>query len=263
MANDVSYFKVEGDATQYSFNDADAETAIAAEVARAKGVEGTLSDLTTSAKTSLVAAVNELDGKAGIATYASVTGLGLTAGSATIAGAYAALPLNAKLITVAADFASSELPNTYGSVEIVKNSNASRGYIFFHGKATANGEYRMGIDSSNVPDGTWRRLPISSNTTPYGMFDRSEHTVVSSAAITRDSYISGTVSFSKSGYYPLAIVGWNTSGTGGGYVIPVRLYLSAASSGAATVGYALRNASTTADIPSATVTVHILWMATS
>ena len=30
MANDVSYFKIPGDSTQYSFNDADAETSITA-----------------------------------------------------------------------------------------------------------------------------------------------------------------------------------------------------------------------------------------
>lgn len=79
MANDVSYFKVQGDATQYSFNDADlgealeeeiyrAQTAeqdnaegIAAETQRAEAAEGDLSTLTTTAKGSLVAAINEVD----------------------------------------------------------------------------------------------------------------------------------------------------------------------------------------------------------
>jgi len=61
MANDVSYFQVEGDSTTYSFDDADLTAALASEISRAKGVEGTLSSLTTTAKGSLVAAINEVD----------------------------------------------------------------------------------------------------------------------------------------------------------------------------------------------------------
>ncbi len=81
MANDVSYFNLENDSTEYAFNDADAEVkiaqetarataaeganaaAISAETTRATGVEGTLSDLTTTAKSNLVAAINEIDAK--------------------------------------------------------------------------------------------------------------------------------------------------------------------------------------------------------
>ena len=90
MANDISYFNLEDDSTEYAFNDADAEVKIAqetarataaeqsnataisaettrataaeaAETARAEGVEGTLSDLTTTEKGNLVAAINEVD----------------------------------------------------------------------------------------------------------------------------------------------------------------------------------------------------------
>ena len=108
MANDISYFNLEDDSTEYAFNDADAEVKIAqetarataaeqanaaaisaetsrataaeqsnataisaettrataaeaAETARAEGVEGTLSNLTTTEKTNLVAAINEVD----------------------------------------------------------------------------------------------------------------------------------------------------------------------------------------------------------
>jgi len=60
MANDVSYFKVSGDSTTYQFNDPDAETAINANASAI----GTLSNLTTSAKGSLVAAINEVDAHA-------------------------------------------------------------------------------------------------------------------------------------------------------------------------------------------------------
>ena len=85
MAYDVSYFKLQGENTEYSFNDLDAEAritllasnlaaeetraetaeqanaaAVVAESTRAQGVEGDLDDLTTTADTSLVAAINEL-----------------------------------------------------------------------------------------------------------------------------------------------------------------------------------------------------------
>lgn len=63
MANDVSHFKVANDSTIYNFNDLDAESRIAAETTRAKGVEGTLSNLTTTAKGNLVAAINEVAGR--------------------------------------------------------------------------------------------------------------------------------------------------------------------------------------------------------
>ena len=87
MANDISYFKVQGDNTQYSFNDADLETRIGAEemgttartvtgaiaeladkvgenttdIADNASAIGTLSNLTTSAKGSLVVAINEVN----------------------------------------------------------------------------------------------------------------------------------------------------------------------------------------------------------
>jgi hypothetical protein len=78
MANDVSYFKVPGDSTTYSFNDADAENKIgtlettvasqgdsistnATNIQTNRTAIGTLSSLTTDAKGNLVAAVNEVD----------------------------------------------------------------------------------------------------------------------------------------------------------------------------------------------------------
>lgn len=88
MANDVSYFKVAGDNTTYSFNDADLETAVSTlqntvsghtttinshttsignnttNIATNKSAIGTLSNLTTSAKGNLVAAINEVSGAA-------------------------------------------------------------------------------------------------------------------------------------------------------------------------------------------------------
>ena len=90
--------------------------------------------------------------------YKSVTELGLTSGSATIAGAFAAMENNSIAWLDAAQFANGQTPNSYGFVEIQKVGD-SRASIFFWGKASDNGDYRMGINSSDVPDGTWVKIP--------------------------------------------------------------------------------------------------------
>jgi hypothetical protein len=72
MANDVSYFKVLDDDTRYSFDDADGEVRIAGNTSNI----GTLSNLTTTAKSSIVAAINEVD--ADIATINTVSSGTLT-----------------------------------------------------------------------------------------------------------------------------------------------------------------------------------------
>ena len=86
--------------------------------------------------------------------YNSVTDLGLTSGSATIAGAYAALSDNQMLICTSDEFASGQTP-TIGQVEIVKPSLAWRGRINFYGKDSSNGDYRMFLTGSQEPSGTW------------------------------------------------------------------------------------------------------------
>ena len=86
--------------------------------------------------------------------YNSVTDLGLTSGSATIAGAYSAMAIPSILICPAGDF--TDVPHVYGTVEIVK-VGVSRGYIRFWGKGSDSGEYRMYLSSDNLPTGTWVR----------------------------------------------------------------------------------------------------------
>lgn len=68
MANDVSYFKVNDDPTQYAFNDADLSAALEAEIARAQAAESNNADAITTeqeraeaaeeANTSAIAALN-------------------------------------------------------------------------------------------------------------------------------------------------------------------------------------------------------------
>lgn len=110
-----------------------------------------------------VSTVNGLapDGDGDVSTVVgSVTDLGLTSGSATIADAYAALAPKQVLICPALDFAVGELPLvggnrlTDGSIEIV-NGDGTDGWIEFHGRLSTVGDYRMFFDSSDVPTGAW------------------------------------------------------------------------------------------------------------
>ena len=93
--------------------------------------------------------------------YKSVTELGLTSGSATIAGVFAAMENNSIAWIDAAQFANGQTPNALGFVEAHKIED-SRASIFFWGKASQIGDYRMGINDSNVPDGTWVKIPNGS-----------------------------------------------------------------------------------------------------
>lgn len=117
--------------------------------------------------------------------YDSVADLGLTSGSATIAGAWSALGEGEILICDGADFASGERPASYGTVEIVKVSS-SRGYIYFHGKEVASGDYRMFLNSSSVPDGTWHKETVDQDTLAASAFSV---TGVSGGTVTVNSAI--------------------------------------------------------------------------
>ena len=93
--------------------------------------------------------------------YNSVTQLGLTSGSATIAGAYSALSKYEMLICPAAEFSVSEVPSTSGCmVEMVKRyADGSAGRIVFWGRTALIGDYRMFVGNSPfAPTGVWVSL---------------------------------------------------------------------------------------------------------
>lgn len=87
-------------------------------------------------------------------TYTSVGQIGLTVGSASIVEAWGALGENSILITNAGEFSSAAVPNTTGTIEIVKSSRL-RGWISFFGKTSGNGDYRMGLLDDGTPSGEW------------------------------------------------------------------------------------------------------------
>lgn len=103
--------------------------------------------------------------------YNSVADLGLTVGSATIAGAYAAMAADSILVCNAADFDASEVPSIYGTVEIINLTNYhERAIINFRAKAsstaTKNNAFMFLDGATGVPDGTWWTVPAPSSSTP-------------------------------------------------------------------------------------------------
>lgn len=91
--------------------------------------------------------------------YDSVADLGLTVGSATITEVWSALSANEILICEANNFTTSTggVPSTLGAVEIIHSFNG-RGSITFYGKEAGNADYRMYLNSSNVPTEDWVRM---------------------------------------------------------------------------------------------------------
>jgi hypothetical protein len=132
------------------------------------------------------------DGDGDVSTVVgSVSDLGLTVGSATISDAYTALLDKQVLICPASDFAVGELPlfggnrQTDGTIEIVKGG--TDGWIEFHGRQSSVGEYRMCFTSSDIPSGTWVRIPgyvVAGTITKTD----SASTLSGGAAVTHDGH---------------------------------------------------------------------------
>ena len=74
-------------------------------------------------------------------------------------------------------------------------------------------------------------------------------------SIGANAGVSGTVALSKAGYYPLAVIGWNTSSS---WCVLTASYISAATVGSGKWNYIARNTTGTAN--SGTVYATILWV---
>lgn len=143
-------------------------------------------------------------------TYTSVADIGLTVGSATIAGAFSALPNGASLYAFWTDFPQSELPGNYkGTVEITKEPGGG-GYIYFHGQTTAYGDGVMRLTSSGAPNGTWENPAAQNNLAGTDLTNLSSYT---STAYTfpADGYVFVSNSSSQTGYLLLMGAGQTTA----------------------------------------------------
>lgn len=85
--------------------------------------------------------------------YNSISELGLASGS-TLSAVWTALPNNSLLIANASEISNPPVNNS-GSLEIYKGTSSVPGFIRFHGKESATGDYAMYLNASGAPSGTW------------------------------------------------------------------------------------------------------------
>ena len=83
----------------------------------------------------------------------------------------------------------------------------------------------------------------------------SEHTILNNASVSAGGYNASTLAITKSGYYPIAISGWNSSTR---FLCLTRCRLTSRANGSATIDYMIYNPSGSAR--TGTVTVDVIWM---
>ena len=121
---------------------------------------------------------------------------------------------------------------TYKIVKTIWNVLENRYEEMELGELSTTLAEALGI--SNSLGGGERKIPE---------FEATEHKIVSSLSVNSGATTSGSGTATKSGWYPLGVVGHrcaNGSGSGGSYALPHALYVSSASSGSATVSYGIR-----------------------
>ena len=90
---------------------------------------------------------------------------------------------------------------------------------------------------------------------PAGTFSISSHVVSNGASIAAGGVNSGTTAISKSGYYPIGVVGYVSSSR---YGVPTTFRISGAAVGSGTLNWAIYNPSSAARTP--TCTMYVLWV---
>lgn len=149
--------------------------------------------------------------------FDSVDDLGLTVGSATIAGAVTALTAKnsgrATLRCPASNFASAQLPpvtNPIGTVEISLVGSGSYADIRFYSRLSSAEDWRMYTDASGSPTGTWLRV-LTGPQFQIKSYSKSI-TVSANSGLTVSA---SDLSISEiTGYSPVAIVGITTGNAG-------------------------------------------------
>lgn len=208
--------------------------------------------------------------------YNAVTDLNLTSGSATISGAWSAMPDNSILICTASNFASGETPVT-GTVEIIKRGSTYGIINCYSAVSSDHNDYRMYVDSGTLT-GTWvkkittldaasatPKAPASTaavgTSTAYARADHVhpnptiiyESKNVSTASLAAGSAYDYTLNVAKSGYTPLAVAGYYCTGTNSSLQLVYRCYVDGN-----TVHMSVRNTASSAY--TGTRGVYILYM---
>lgn len=140
---------------------------------------------------------------------------------------------------------------TNKSVELQVGSGGTNRGVYVPGKGWIlyYNDEDVFVDGFNVTD----KLRTAPQT---NFINRS--TISGSITVSANSYKEDTINGTKSGWYPIGIVGFNQSGTGTSWTNLVKNYISSASNGSVTAIFGFRNYSSS----SVTITVdaHILWV---
>ena len=94
---------------------------------------------------------------------------------------------------------------------------------------------------------------------PYDQFVMQAHTLYTGQTIASKANITGTVSITKAGYYPIGVVGWSAGGAYSGFITPGRLYLTDQAVGSGTISYNFQN-NADFDLTSQSFGVRVLWV---
>lgn len=144
------------------------------------------------------------------------------------------------------------------------------GYVHAGKRVTAHGNTMVALDASTSEGSRNRGLwDVETNswivyrnfndiTIIPGLqnsFAISSHNVINEASITGNNHILSTTNITKSGWYPVGIVGWSSNTR---YAVIGRLCISSASVGSGTIRYEVwNNSETTRQI---TATAYVLWV---
>lgn len=180
---------------------------------------------------------SELDEK--YTMHDSVADIDLTSGSATISGAYAALPNRGILMAASDQFASGQASGAL--VIMIKRSPAAGAILNL---ARAGNIYHQPLNSNNEPTGTWTRFTETSDFV-------TEECTGSTGSISAGGNKTGSITITKSGYTPIAIAGFNSGNT---WLVVSQMYISSST----TLNYTVRNVHASSS-GSGTVSVNILY----
>ena len=183
--------------------------------------------------------------------YDSVTDIGLTSGSATIAGAYSAMPNNSILLCSLGEFSSDQRPLNYTSsiIEIFKGEDGSHSWIEAKGDTSGYSDYRM-FFSSGVPTGTW--VKQMTETDINGLLSVTTKQI-NISSLASGGVVDTSVSVARSGYTVIGVVGTSRGGTGNTQLNIGRMYTSGN-----TLYYSVRNLSS-GSLSNVSMTYYILY----
>lgn len=143
-----------------------------------------------------------------------VTDLGIPSGS-NVSAIYTVMADHSAVIVPASQVG--DAPNSNGIISIIKDSTNNLAVIEFYGKNTTAGDFRMYLNASNVPDGTWVRV---NDPEPYKMVPESS--AVDNLSVPAGGLATGEWTFPvQVGYTPLMVYNANLNnasngGTGSG-----------------------------------------------